>query len=448
MTLTTRLHDAWQRLTAVDAAAAAPTQGARKTVALPSILSPYTPGRAGMNSAPKPTAVNLRKFSETPVARRAINLVKDRIASMDWQVRVRRGYTHAEVPDAALRLAALRRSLEEPNSADSFRTLIEQVLEDILVGGFGAIEMEATGDPESPFQLWAVDGSAIEIDTTWNGDAAMPRYAQNTGGLGTRNLVPLLDDELMYLRLNPRTHTPFGLGRVEVAFETINQFLSANKYAGRLASNSVVQYALWLNEATPEQHDRLIRWWQDEIEGTGRVPILSCEQKPEVLRFAGGTDADLRLEWQQFLIRIIANAFDLPPMLLGLQSDVNRSSASELADEAFQSAIVPVARMLSEHITRDLFAKRLGWREFEFCFNALETRNEMEELKMQTELLSAGVLTIDEVREMRGLPPRTALAPALAPALPDALPDAVQNATGQPAAAQDAANDVAQEVSL
>ena len=48
----------------------------------------------------------------------------------------------------------------------------------------------------------------------------------------------------------------------------------------------MVQYALWLNEATPEQHDRLIRWWQDEIEGTGRVPLLSSEQKPEVLRFA------------------------------------------------------------------------------------------------------------------------------------------------------------------
>ncbi len=97
-----------------------------------------------------------------------------------------------------------------------------------------------------------------------------------------------------------------------MAFETIGQFLSASRYAGRLASNSVVQYALWLDEATPEQHDRLIRWWQDEIEGTGRVPVLSCEKKPEVLRFAGGTDADLRLEWQEFLIRMIANAFDLP----------------------------------------------------------------------------------------------------------------------------------------
>jgi HK97 family phage portal protein len=398
------VKDVWQRLAAVDAASGDSTAGERKTAMLPSILSPYNPAaRAGQNALPKPTAANLRKFAETPVVRRAINVVKDKIASMDWQVRVRRGYTGADVQNSEARLKVLRRCLEEPNASDSFRVLWEQVLEDLLVGGFGAVEMEATGDPERPFHLWAVDGATIQIDTKWNGDPAKPRYAQATGRLGHDSLVSLLDDELMYVRLNPRTHTPFGLGRLEVAFETVNQFLSANRYAGKLASNSVAQYALWLNEATPEQHDRLIRWWQDEIEGTGRVPILSCEQKPEVLRFAGGTDADLRLQWQEMLIRLIANAFDLPPMMLGLHADVNKSTAGEMADEAFQSAVVPVAKLLAEHITRDLFAKKLGWREFEFCFNDLESRDEMQELQIQTTLLQAGVLTVNEVRSMRGL---------------------------------------------
>ncbi len=407
MSLRTQVSKRWQKLTGGEAIrAAGPETGAstRKTLLLPSILSPYSQNRAGLNTTPRPTAANLRKFAETPVARRAINIVKDRIASMDWKIAIRRGYAHLDVPDATARMALLRRGLEEPNASDSFRTLIEQALEDLFVGGFGAIEMESTGDPERPFHLWAVDGATIEIDVTWNGDTAKPRYAQATHGFAQKKLIPLFDDELMYIRLNPRTHTPFGLGRLEVAFETVNQFLSANRYAGRLASNSVVQYALWLNDATPEQHDRLIRWWQDEIEGTGRVPLLSCEQKPEVLRFAGGTDADLRIQWQEFLLRIIANAFELPPMLLGLEREVNRSTAGELADEAFQSAIVPVARLIEEHITRDLFAKKLGWREFEFCFNDLESRDEMQELQIQTELLKAGVLTIEEVREMRGLP--------------------------------------------
>jgi phage portal protein BeeE len=127
-----------------------------------------------------------------------------------------------------------------------------------------------------------------------------------------------------------------------------------------------------------------------------------------VLRFAGGTDADLRIAWQEFLIRMIGNAFDLPPMMLGLEGDVNRSTAGELADEAFQAAVVPVAKLIAEHITRDLFGKCIGWREFEFAFNELESRNEQEEVAIQVQLLNAGVLSVAEVRAMRGLAPAVA----------------------------------------
>ncbi|MGC2297840.1 MAG: phage portal protein, partial [Acidobacteriaceae bacterium] len=299
----------------------------------------------------------------------------------------------------------LRRSLEFPNPSDSFRTLVEQAIEDALVGGFGAIEMELTGDPARPFELWPVDGATIRIDPKWDGNPESVRFAQATGQVGSDSLIPLQDNQLIYVRMNPRSYTPFGLGPLEVAFETVNAFLSAHRFAGKLASNAVVQYALWLNETTPSQHERLIRWWQDEIEGTGRVPLLRTEQKPEVLRFASGTDADLRLTWQEFLIRMVANAFSLPPVLLGLEQDVNRSTAAELLDEAFNSAIVPLARLVAEHLTRDLFGKRLGWPEFEFIFNDLDSTDAMEEVRMQTALLAAGVLTVNEVRAMRGLAP-------------------------------------------
>lgn len=67
---------------------AAGADAGRKTLALPSILTPVRfPGR----HLPKPTPANLRRFAETPVVRRAINVIKDRVVAMDWQVRVRRG---------------------------------------------------------------------------------------------------------------------------------------------------------------------------------------------------------------------------------------------------------------------------------------------------------------------------------------------------------------------
>src|ERR1700742_673987 len=54
--------------------AAAPQTATRKTLALPSILTPY---RTPSNALPKPTPVNLRRFAETPLVRRAINVLKD-----------------------------------------------------------------------------------------------------------------------------------------------------------------------------------------------------------------------------------------------------------------------------------------------------------------------------------------------------------------------------------
>jgi len=378
---------------------------ARRTVPLPSILTSGAPTLMRAGVMPKPTPANLRRFAEMPIARRAINAIKDRVAGMQWRIEPRRGRPFNDLPNIDERIALLTENFEQPNPDDSFRSMIEQVLEDVLVGGFGAIELDLTGDERRPLVLWPVDGASIRIKSDWDGNPASPRYVQGTGQFVPNAEITLADEELSYIRLNPRTHTPFGLGKLEVAFETIHEFLGAHRYAARLASNTVVQYALWLQNLSPQHHERLIRWWQDEIEGTGKVPILSVESKPEVLRFGAGTDADLRLQWQEFLIRMIADAFDLPPMVLGLERDVNRNTATTQSDDAFRTAVVPVARLLAEHLTRDVISKRLGWNDLQFVFTDVEAPNELEQAQIQQILVGCGVLTVNEVRRMRGLPP-------------------------------------------
>ncbi len=428
MKITEAVRGAWRRVAGVSAErASTAVEKRRRTSSLPSIFNSYGPLTEAML---KPTPYNLRRFSETPIARRAINCIKDRIAGMRWRVQPRQGYSIESLPYGAERVRILTANFESPNPDDSFRSLAEQVLEDIIVGGYGAIEVqrnpswdsETAGMPTAqhaslhsagrtnasaptrdfPLAMWAVDGASIRMNLEWDGAPTSQRYLQVLDQSNTK--VELDDDELIYIRLNPRTHTPFGLGRLEVAFETINAFLGAHRYAGRLASNSVVQYALWLQDLTPEHHERLIRWWQDEIEGTGKVPILSVESKPEVLRFGGGTDADLRLQWQEFLLRVVASAFDLPPFYLGVERDVNRSTAEEMNDLAFRQAIVPTARLLAESLTRGAISKKLGWDDLEFVFADVDATDPLEEVQIQQILLQNGVLSVNEVRRMRGLP--------------------------------------------
>ena len=369
--------------------------GDRKTIALPAAMR-----GVARHPLPKPTPANLRRFSETPVARKALNTIKDRIACMRWRIQPKEGGPAARNLDERARI--LRATFDAPNPDDSFRSLTEQVIEDLLVAGCGAIEVQPTPDPARPVALWPVDATTIRIYAAWAGDPDEPRYAQVTSW-GER--IDLRNGELVYIRLNPRTHTPFGLGRLEVAFETINWLLGAQEYAARLASNTVVQYALWLAEMPPSSYDKVISWWQNEIEGTGKVPIIAnLPTRPEVLRFSEGSDKDLRLEWQRFLIRIIADAFDLPPLLLGLEQDVNRATADVLVDEAFRTAVVPTARLFAEHITREIINRALGWDDLEFAFEDLEVFDEHAQAEIDEILLRSDVLLPDEVRGRRNLP--------------------------------------------
>jgi len=90
-------------------------------------------------------------------------------------------------------------------------------------------------------------------------------------------------------------------------------------------------------------------------------------------------------------------------MLLGLEGDVNKATAAELVEDAFRGAISPMADLIASHITRDLLGKCIGWSEYEFIFNELSAKDESTELNAQIQLLQAGILTVDEVRAMRGL---------------------------------------------
>ena len=157
MNITKTLRGAMRRIAEVSSAKA---EGKRKTLALPSILQTYGP-RPGV--MPKPTPLNLRRFSETPVARSAINTIKDQIAGMRWRVQPRPGPGTGRGRQRTAEFESSPTTSQCPNPDDSFRSLAEQVLEDVIVGGFGAIEVDDTGDAQQPLTRsgrWMVRPSA------------------------------------------------------------------------------------------------------------------------------------------------------------------------------------------------------------------------------------------------------------------------------------------------
>jgi hypothetical protein len=94
------------------------------------------------NLVPKPTPANLRRFAETPVARRAINVIKDRIVGMRWRIQPRRGRALEQIPDGARRIEALDAKLRGAQSR-RFVSLADRAgAGGCDCWGFGAIELD------------------------------------------------------------------------------------------------------------------------------------------------------------------------------------------------------------------------------------------------------------------------------------------------------------------
>ncbi len=361
--------------------------------------------RSRLLPALKPTPLSLRYFSRTPYARRAINAIKNPVAQLAWEVAPRRGAEAS--PELQHQIAVATRCLGEPNAEDSFRSLIEQVLEDALCGG-GAIEVELGQDPERPLWLWPVDGLSIQIYPGWSGTLGEARYLQTLGygGIGaTDQGVALLDEELIYIRPNPSTATPFGVGPLEIAFTSVSRLLGVAEYAGNLSSNTRPATILDLGEAaSPDELAAFRAWWRNDIEGQGMMPIVGGMQKPQVLRLAPEGDEALYLKYQEFLKAEIAAAFDLSPQNLGKEANVNRSTAEVAEDRDWDQAIKPWAGLIAAHLTQGAIAKRLGFSQLEFRFTGIDREDERETAEIFQIYYRNNALTPNEQRARLGLP--------------------------------------------
>ena len=369
---------------------------------------PYIPEALHRLNQPilKNTPYNLRRFSETPVPRRALNIVKNALLSLKWRVSVADEFDEDD-PELLKKVKIAEYCLEHPNLSDSWRTLMEAVVEDFLIGGYGTIEPQLTPDYRRPIKLWAVDGSTIRIYADWSeATQDRPHYAQLTGLKGERGIVAFLDDELIYIRDNVRSSTPFGLGRLEVAFLTVNAFLGAQDMSARAGSDQIHKTWLWWTQNVPPGHlETVKRHIQNDAEGQAKISLMAGLPKPDTLEVIPVTPEDLLLDWQKFLIDIMAAAFELSPMALGMERQTNRSTATVMAEADFNSAIVPAAKKFEEAITRLVIHRALGWGELKFEFVGLEDPDEMIQVMLVKQLYSCNAITPDEMRDRMQIGP-------------------------------------------
>lgn len=375
-------------------------QPKRETLAYPKLQALFGQNRS-MGSA-KPSPTNLRYFSRTVYARRAINAIKNPIAALAWEI------VPDGKPNKTLQAQAdlLAKCFDRPNQSDSARSFIEQIIEDALVSGAGVAEIGITGG-DRPLWLWPVDATTVRPVIGWDGRPTSVRFLQSQGYTGSSmlsdvNAKKLEAQDILYCRMNPASDSPYGFGPLEIAYDSINRQLGVGRYAANLATNAQPQNMIYAGQATPEEILAFRNYWRNEVEGQGQTPIIGGPVKPDVLKLHAGGDDALYLKWQAFLIREIATAFGISPQNLGLEADVNRNTSEVAEDRDWDSAIKPMANLIESHITRDVLA-RFG--PFRFQFTGIDREDEAATAKIYATYYQGNVLTPNEQRERMGLQP-------------------------------------------
>jgi HK97 family phage portal protein len=375
----------------------------------------YGGSRPTLRTLPKLTPWNMRRFSEQPPARRAINAITNPILDLPFSIELRRPVGKREqageqqpTEEQQRRIEAVTEMLLRPNNDLTGRQMLEMVLEDLLVFGAGPLEVQPNMSDERPLFLFPVDAQSIRINVNWHPGSREFRYSQGRGyvfsSIGTTEDVKLQDEEMLYIRLNPRTSTPFGYGYLEVAFETITAFLGAFEFATRRASNATPNFGIFLGEnVTIDQVRRWQHYWENEIEGYGKVPILGGGRQPNVFSMAGSGEDPLWLKWQEWLIRIVAMSFGISPMRLGLERDINRTTAEQGSSDDW-ATIAPVANTVRDAFTHWVLWRRLGWYDLEFQWQ-VKTSDELRQAEVLAEQYNMNGITVDEVRQHYERPP-------------------------------------------
>jgi HK97 family phage portal protein len=352
----------------------------------------------------KPVPANLRYFSRTVYASRAISLYTRPIAHLDWHVAPREGVK--ENAEIKRQIETVTNCLHNPNHDDSLVSLLQQVVEDICVSGAGVIEQQIGGDKNRPLWLWPVDALSIQIYANWDGDEDKPRYCQTYGygNVGVAKGNDLLNRELIYMRERPTTDSPFSFGMLEVAFETINRLLGVGEYAGNVAANAHPANLILLKGASQPEIEAFRAFWRNEVEGQGNIPIVGNEDA-KAIALRGADDDALYIKYQQFVIREIATAFGCSPQNLGVEHDVNRNQSEVAEDRDWDLGIKPMARLIARYINREAIWGRLGYSQIEFVPGALDREDEKATADIYKIEYEGNAITPNEYRARRNLPP-------------------------------------------
>jgi hypothetical protein len=362
----------------------------------------------GINTVVRPRAyepfgfAELRAFSNVELVRLAIETRKDQVERLDWRIKPRtKKLGDASNGDASdTRIGLLEQFWRRPDGATPFATWLRLALEDLLVLDAPAFERRRSRSG-ALIGLDVVPGDTIHpmVDETGRrpcgpGEVA---FQQVIKGVAWANLTC---DDLIYAPRNPRPNHNYGFSPVEQIIVTINTVM--RRQAAQLAyfteGNTPAGLLNGPEGWSPDQIRDMQAWLDARLSGqtAEQAKLLWV---PSGTRYQAFKDSPIKDDFDEWLSRLVAYAFSLPPTPFIRQ--MNKGTAGEDQERGLEEGLEPIKRWVKRLID-GVIQDDQGCADLEFAWNDAPVVDLEAQARIDDICLRNASATIDEVRARRG----------------------------------------------
>jgi len=230
-------------------------------------------------------------------------------------------------------------------------------------------------------------------------------YKQRVGG---NEDIQFEKDEIIHIVLDYSTYNPLlGASPIEAIVWDAKSELAAGMSNWVFYENNAVPSHLMIveEELSPDQWQELKRNMDQQYKGaknrfkTGIIPFVK-----DIKTITPSQKEMQYIQSRQFNTSKVVVAFGVDKFLLGYTEKVQRGNADVIKAMFYEDTIRPL-EILLEQVVNNKLLPLLGFTDFLFKVNPSNYDNEDVVYKRTRDDVQAGIMTINEAREARGLDP-------------------------------------------
>ena len=377
-------------------------------------LSAYVPNSPHEWGQPHPTqgdafdVISPERLRElvlkTPTAGACINTIVDFAVGVELDVK----NIDDAIPAPSRETNIVKQYLRRPNARQTGKRFFNMLMRDLMTFGYAGVEIEPNSSG-GVANLNVIDNQRIRIDYDEHGNVLGYNIMNAAGqpARGTDGVHTWQQNEVLWFVRDEQSNSLEGVSRIKMLFALgVLESLILTFISNRFTECNVPYGMLDLGELSNDELQFAIDTWNEQIEKNGQHRIIFSNSRGGAKFFPFGY-ALKELEAKELLERIrgmIMGILGVTMNELGESQDINKSNGYNLSFVFKKRAIEPLLNEVCGTLTEFFVHDRLNFSDIEIFYHEIDSRDDLLVAQITDTFCKIGILSINQVRNMRGDP--------------------------------------------